>query len=223
MLDRDRGTNKSAIYKEVARLTGRSRKAAEFKVRNVSFCDPRTSKEKPVKGSENYQELLYQLFKKYGLDHETLDRMYEGYEGSVALTGKITSGKENYSPEPRGYYSEGGRSPRTVNGNARSRALAVEARKRLRKEHGNLSCCVCGTSFDGLIARNGLKGEIIEIHHLQPIEDLDGPRKIALERLLEHVVPVCPVCHSLIHIGPRALTPTEVREILNWEGSDSKC
>lgn len=67
-LDRDRALVKKRLYEEVASLIGRTVKAVEFKLQNVSACDPRPRSEKPINEAANKQQLLKEVFDQYWAD-----------------------------------------------------------------------------------------------------------------------------------------------------------
>ncbi len=72
--------------------------------------------------------------------------------------------------------------------------------------HGSV-CIVCGLDP---IAHYGNAGEIIEVHHLQPLSLTGEPRPYdpALD-----LVPICPNCHRAAHTRrPEPWTPEELRE-----------
>ena len=67
-MDMDRGIVKKHLYEQVAGLIGRSAKAVEFKLQNVSACDPRPRAEKPINEAANKQQLLKEVFDEYWAD-----------------------------------------------------------------------------------------------------------------------------------------------------------
>lgn len=67
-MDLHRDLVKKRLYEEVAALIGRTPKAVEFKLQNVSACDPRPRSEKPINEAANKQQLLKYVFEEYWLD-----------------------------------------------------------------------------------------------------------------------------------------------------------
>lgn len=61
-MDQDRSLVKSRLYAEISERIGRSAKAVEFKIENVSACDPRPRSEKPISEAANKQQLLAGVF-----------------------------------------------------------------------------------------------------------------------------------------------------------------
>jgi|TARA_Y100001001_G_scaffold49336_1_gene45440 5-methylcytosine-specific restriction protein A len=53
---------------------------------------------------------------------------------------------------------------------------------------------------------------ILEVHHIEPLSDIEQPRAYDPRTDL---VPLCPNCHSAIHKRKPALTPDELREIMS--------
>ena len=67
-MDRNRALVKKRLYEEVSGLIGRTAKAVEFKLQNVSACDPRPRSEKPINEAANKQHLLKDVFDQYWAD-----------------------------------------------------------------------------------------------------------------------------------------------------------
>ena len=77
--------------------------------------------------------------------------------------------------------------------------------------HGK-KCIVCGTSPSEIY---GEAGNIIEVHHLEPLSKLREPRPYDPEHDL---VPLCPNCHRAIHTRTSSpFSPKELREIMGLE------
>ena len=105
---------------------------------------------------------------------------------------------------------EGAARQYSVNGKERSplaRRLCIEA---YLKRDGRLACQVCGMCF---AERYGEIGEgFIHIHHVTPIAESSGARPVDPETDL---VPVCPNCHAMIHVGGLNRDPDTVKRCLN--------
>ena len=75
--------------------------------------------------------------------------------------------------------------------------------------HG-YACSVCGTDPRDTYGANGM---VLEVHHLQPLSQLDEPRTYDPRTDL---VPLCPTCHRVVHSRrPVPWSPGEVREMMN--------
>ena len=74
--------------------------------------------------------------------------------------------------------------------------------------HG-YQCKVCGLDP---VKKYGTFAQIIEVHHLQPLSDLNEPRQYDPKLDL---IPLCPNCHRAVH-APKGLPmdPFELRELL---------
>jgi 5-methylcytosine-specific restriction enzyme A len=84
---------------------------------------------------------------------------------------------------------------------SRERALREAKLATARREapDGRLRCEVPGCGFD-FHERYGAIGEgYAQVHHLQPLADLDGPKEMTLADLAV----VCANCHAMIHRGGR--------------------
>lgn len=89
--------------------------------------------------------------------------------------------------------------------NPRNRLLCIRL-------HGAL-CAICG--FDP-VSRYGDAGGILEVHHLQPLSDLDAPRHYDPATDL---VPLCPNCHRAVHTRrPLPWSPDDLQKMLKSDG-----
>ncbi|GEM_PF-5229869 len=73
-MDRDHTLVKKKLYEEVSGLIGRTAKAVEWKLQNVSYCDPRSRSEKPINEAANKQQLLQEVFDNYWKDRDAARR-----------------------------------------------------------------------------------------------------------------------------------------------------
>lgn len=75
--------------------------------------------------------------------------------------------------------------------------------------HGH-QCAACGLKPDDMY---GELGSIIEVHHLEPVSNLQEPRPYDPRTDL---VPLCPNCHRAVHKRrPYPYTPAELAEIIH--------
>lgn len=86
--------------------------------------------------------------------------------------------------------------------NQRNRLLCLEI-------HGH-KCKVC--SFEASTDYCGLQRDIIEVHHIEPLSELEQSRAYDPKRDL---VPLCPNCHRAIHTTTPAMKPEDLTRILN--------
>lgn len=71
-------------------------------------------------------------------------------------------------------------------------------------------CAACGTDPREIYGGNGA---VLEVHHLQPLSEIDGPRAYDPQTDL---VPLCPTCHRVVHSRrPVPWSPAEVREMID--------
>ena len=116
-------------------------------------------------------------------------------------SGDIHLAEELDSPER---YSEGAKTTVTVNAIERS----AEARRACTQHHG-LDCAVCGWNFQ---AAYGPLGEgFIHVHHVKPLSEIGEEYEVDPFADLR---PVCPNCHSIIHLGGVCRSIEEVRQLL---------
>ena len=208
-LDRDRNIVKTTLYNHVANLIGRTAKSVEYKIENVSACDPRPRELKPISEMPRYQTLLKETFDLYWPNRDQLEKLYEQYVNLLQQGFNATDLEQQLSQGKIDFFVEEGEtqfSTRKVK--QRSTALVDEARK-FYSDNGFLYCSVCGFSVKNVVPK-----EIINIHHLEPIADLTGVKRMALNEALSKVRPVCPTCHSIIHSRKPPLTIDEAKQVL---------
>lgn len=99
-------------------------------------------------------------------------------------------------------YNEGAVMQVTVNRYERNR----EARDRCIEAKG-CKCAVCGMDFEQTYGDIG-KG-FIHVHHLIPISSIGEDYVIDP---INHLVPVCPNCHNMLHRKDPPYTPEELKE-----------
>lgn len=73
--------------------------------------------------------------------------------------------------------------------------------------HG-YACKVCN---ENPRSKYNLMGDILEVHHLEPLASQSKPRKFDPR---EDLVPLCPNCHRAIHRRNPPYTPKELREMM---------
>ena len=75
--------------------------------------------------------------------------------------------------------------------------------------HYGYRCQICGFDFESVYGEAG-KG-CIEVHHIIPVSNMGGERRL---NPLTDLIPVCPNCHAMLHRKNPPYTPDEVREML---------
>lgn len=148
--DCDRDVNKSALYREVSEITGRSVKSVEWKVQNVSACDPRTREEKPIAPAVNTQRLLSDVFREYWADRVSARNRYA--EILQELTFEPQTPEDPRLPSGNLLIEEGALGFQESFRRQRSRKLIEFARELFRKADpgGILRCASCGFSTPSL-------------------------------------------------------------------------
>ena len=74
-------------------------------------------------------------------------------------------------------------------------------------------CQICGFDFEnyyGEIGRN-----FCHVHHIKPLSEMDGATQIDPRTDL---IPVCPNCHAMLHKTKPALSPEQLKKIINMKG-----
>ncbi len=83
------------------------------------------------------------------------------------------------------------------------------ARRRCLEHYGN-SCQVCGFNFG--VTYGDLGDGFIHVHHIVPLSHIKELHKVDP---IKDLVPVCPNCHAMIHIGKGApLTVEQLRAMV---------
>jgi hypothetical protein len=106
-------------------------------------------------------------------------------------------------PNPETYL-EGALQTVIVNKYERSR----EARLRCIEEHG-YECAVCGCSMKDLYGK--VADGLIHVHHLRELSSIKQAYELDP---IEHLRPVCPNCHAVLHTQIPMLSIDELRAIL---------
>lgn len=81
----------------------------------------------------------------------------------------------------------------------RAKAIAIHGTK----------CAACEISFSeryGAFAEN-----YIQVHHKRPLSAIGGPTVV--DPLLD-LIPLCPNCHMMVHLGPKLRSVNEIRQCL---------
>jgi 5-methylcytosine-specific restriction protein A len=74
--------------------------------------------------------------------------------------------------------------------------------------HGD-SCGVCKSNPK--IDFGTILGEILEVHHIEPLSEIEAAKVYDPKKDL---IPLCPNCHRMIHKRKPAYTPDELRELI---------
>lgn len=104
-----------------------------------------------------------------------------------------------------------------LSGNEEGRVSEVTIIKRERNKRNRLlclavhgkKCAVCG--LDPLTLYPESIGEILEVHHIEPLSDLDRPRTYDPRTDL---IPLCPNCHRAIHEKEPVPLPGQLKQML---------
>ena len=83
-----------------------------------------------------------------------------------------------------------------------------EARRRCIEAHGT-SCRICGFAF-GAVYGPEAEG-YIHVHHIRPLAEVGSEYVVDP---VEDLLPVCPNCHAVFHLGGRCRSIAEVQQLL---------
>lgn len=213
-LDLDHTQVKTALYREIAKLIGRTAKSIEFKIENVSSFDPRPREQKPIAEAKNAQALLGEVFKWYWADRPKARSRYAQFQEEFQFNLESTTNADSPKPQdlPPVIIEEGASNTSPSTRRKRSQTLLNEGRKHFRNgdKDGKLRCRCCG-----FVTPENLDQEIIHLHHTEPIyESSQSGRSIALKEALALLVPLCPTCHALAHTSRPPLSVTAIQALI---------
>lgn len=162
--------------------------------------DPFTAKKYIKICSTNSQELLnwVKRNRKNAIEHVVNCKDCEPEIHLDSINSAFPS--ENHVP----IHTEGAKKKVTVNSYERD----SKARQKCL-EHFGYNCAVCEMNFKDRY--KGIEGNPIHVHHLNPISESNGERKVDP---LEDLIPVCPNCHAVIHSNPGLYSIGEAKEML---------
>jgi len=110
------------------------------------------------------------------------------------------------------YAEEGSIRYTTLRLKRRSQGLVDYARDQFRKDdfEKKLRCRACG-----FVKHESINNEIVHIHHLIQLRDLDDQGvKRSYDEITQHLIPLCPTCHSIAHSHKEPLPVDEIIELL---------
>ena len=146
-------------------------------------------------GSRSFDE-RYARLKQFSEEIErTLNQAVEGGNGGIHVINHLY-------PDEAGAtnLTEGGKKKITINAYERN----PKARQECLEKYG-YQCHVCRMSFEDVYGDLGK--EFIHVHHLVPVSQIN--RKYRIDPL-QHLCPVCPNCHAMLHREEPPLTPEEL-------------
>ncbi len=83
------------------------------------------------------------------------------------------------------------------------------ARQICLNEHG-YDCAVCGFNFEKIYGNFGK--DFIHVHHLNPLSEINKVHEL---NPINNLIPICPNCHSMIHLKRPAMKINELKAIIN--------
>ncbi|BDT69104.1 hypothetical protein os1_32920 [Comamonadaceae bacterium OS-1] len=213
-LDQDHTQVKTALYREVAELIGRTAKSVEFKIQNVSSFDPRPRGQKPIAEAKNAQAQLGEVYQWYWADRLLARSCYSQFmeEFQFNLVSTTNTATTTAVAIPNLVIEEGATNATPAVRRKRSQKLLEEGRKHFRSldPQGKLRCSACG-----FVAPAELDMEVVQLHHLDPIyESAESGRSIELKAALAMLVPLCPTCHVLAHTGRPPLSVAAIQALM---------
>jgi 5-methylcytosine-specific restriction protein A len=114
---------------------------------------------------------------------------------------------DNYYPDDlkiQDNYIEGAKKRVTVNAYERD----PKARQASIDRHGT-TCKGCGFNFEEVYGEHG-RG-FIHVHHIKPIHTLGAGYELDP---VEHLIPLCPNCHAMVHRGDEVLSIEDLKVLI---------
>lgn len=133
-------------------------------------------------------------------NHSDIEIVKKKISKTVFISNEIIPEQIN---EPDKYF-EGSKKEITVNFYERNQ----KARQKCINYYG-YKCGVCGLVFENVYGEIGKN--YIQVHHIKPLSEIDDKYEI---EPLNHLIPICANCHSMIHRTNPALSIEELKSIL---------
>ena len=215
-IDMDRTLVKSELYKDLAEITGRTTKAVEYKLQNVSSCDPRPWKDKPISEAANAQKLLKHIYIWYWEDKESARKLYDSYIEEVTFNKTSTTEVTTQTPSKERktiIIEEGAEETISIKSKKRSTKLIKEGRKYFQCEQpdNKLRCLACGYTKPENIDR-----EIVQLHHTEMISEINATgKKIDMKDAIKSLIPLCPTCHQIAHSSKPPLSLVSIKSVIS--------
>ncbi len=91
-----------------------------------------------------------------------------------------------------------------------------QARERCLAAHG-ATCCICQFSFGAVYCPEAEK--CIHVHHVKPLSEAGGEYEVDP---VKDLLPVCPNCHAVLHLGGGGRSVEEVQQLLTRQRRASR-
>lgn len=167
-------------------------------------------------------------------DHPKFQKLWEGYVDTCTSLGTTPSRGQPSSRDVRTFWSldidvdspevlspkeldlfpeylfEGAETQTTKNVRERNKAAREICISTYSTEDNRIACLACKFDFVKVYGETG-RG-FIHVHHLDPIAEANGPRKVNPKIDL---VPLCPNCHAMVHRRKPQLTISDLVAIMD--------
>jgi len=206
------GHSDELIY-ETAHLLKKSVKDVLQLLNFVAYLDPSENTKKPFNASMTQSIMLKQMFDWFSTNQYIAKENIDVYSNLLSSNNLIlyTNPEEIKKKSQQIYTEEGQRISQIFKMRKRSQSLVFEARRQYRKldPENKLRCYACG-----FVKPDSINKEVVEIHHLTQLHELDdfGEKKL-LSEVTNYVIPLCPTCHRIAHSGDILLSVDEIKNI----------
>ena len=201
------------LISETALLLNKSEELIIQLLNYTAYLDPSDDTEKSFDASFSQSLLLEQMYTWFSSNFDEARDNLPAFSNMISTdhTFFFTNLMDIKNESSLIYTEEGQSKTRTISMRQRSRALVYEARKQFREldAENKLRCFACD-----YVKNDSIKNEIVEIHHLTPIKDLDksGEQRI-LSDVTQYVLPLCPTCHRIAHSGSILLSLDRIKTL----------
>jgi len=202
------GDYKNELISETAQLLNKTESDVIKLLQTIAYLDPAEQIKKPFEASVSKSVLLEKTYNWFSSNRNDAFNYFSTFyilrDSENPLSFQPIENIENKADEV--CIEEGQSKDQILNMRRRSQALVFEAK---------LRCQVCGYVKPEAITR-----EIVEIHHLTPLKELDksGVKRV-LSKASTYVIPLCPICHRIAHSANPFLSIDEIKVLYSTQYS----
>ncbi len=158
---------------------------------------------------DSWESLRFEITRGYSTDAEVFETLREVLLDSLSILLCLVIENESWEPEDSigEAREEGGIEVVQLSRHERSRF-----NRAICLQHYGFVCAGCGLQMDDKYGPIGLG--VIHVHHLFPLADMDGPKRIDP---ISDLIPLCPNCHNIVHRKNPPLPIKELNELTDYQ------
>ncbi len=207
------GDYKNELITETAQLLNKTETDVIQLFQNIAYLDSAEPNEKQFSESVSESRLLNKMYDWFSSNRDEALNYYSTFYTLSDSDNSYSYQKIEEIEKEAGeaYTEEGKRKDQVLRMGQRSQALIFEARKQYKDVdvENKLRCKACG-----YVKPESINREIVEMHHLTPIKEMDelGEKRL-LSEATKYVIPLCPICHRIIHSANPLYSIKEVKSL----------